>query len=157
MEYDYEKDVKINEFELEKEWLNQPNLYMKYAEACAQAEAEMLEAHEAIKVRRSELIQECKEDNPKATAPEIEAYYRTDDEHKELKTKWIEAQHNFRILEAAVKSLYMRKSALENLVRMSLSGYYGEPSSPEGHPEFTKEVRQKDAREKIKGNSRRTR
>ena len=157
MEYDYEKDVEINEFELEKEWLNQASLYMKYAEASAQAEAEMLEAHEAIKIRRSELIKECKEDNPKATAPEIESYYRTDSEHQELKTKWIEAQHNFRILEGVVKSMYMRKSALENLVRMSLSAYYGEPASPEGVPSFTKEVRQSAARDKIKGNSRRTR
>lgn len=157
MEYDYEKDMEINEFELEKEWLNQANLYMKYADAAAQAEAEMLEAHEDVKVCRSELIQECKEDNPKATGPEIEAYYRTDKNHQELKQTWIEAQTNFRLLDSAVKAMYMRKSALENLVRMTLSGYYGEPDNPEGDPNFTKRVRQKDTREKIRKRSRRTR
>lgn len=149
-ELNYKEDLEINEFQLEKEWLNQPLLYMKYAELCAEAEREMNYTHERIKICRSELLRKCKTENPKATAGDLEAFYRTDKRHQELKEELIEDQYNYRILETSVKAMYTRKSALENLTRLTLSAYYSEPTAPEDNPGFTKEVKQTASRNIVK-------
>lgn len=150
-ENEYQKDLEIDEFNLDKEWLEQSNRYMKYAELCADAERDMNEIHEELKVTRSELVTECKEEDPKATGPEIEAYYRTATSHKDLKDQFLTAQHNFRIMETAVRAFYMRKVALENLVRLQLSSFYGDPTSPEGVPGHDRTVKSTAAKTKVKG------
>jgi len=132
---DYKQDIVINASALETEWLRQPGLYLKYAELLADARRQAKKAAERVKVCRSELVERA-QGNPqgclnseKATSQLIEAYYRTHKDHKEAKTKLVDAEYEADIYDAAVFAFHQRKAALENLVRLHLAGYYSEPKA----------------------------
>jgi len=105
---DYKQDIVINASALETEWLRQPGLYLKYAELLADARRQAKKAAERVKVCRSELVERA-QGNPqgclnseKATSQLIEAYYRTHKDHKEAKTKLVDAEYEADIYDAAV-------------------------------------------------------
>ena len=158
MDHNYEVDLEIDQHQLDQEWLNQPNLFMKYAEAQAEAKRILDNAHEHVKVTRSKLVRECKSNFPKATGPEIEAYYREDKRHRRAKDKMIEAEYDYSLMCGAVQGFHMRKRALEDLVRLWAGEYYSSPRSPKDvDPEHDTNVKKKAARDKIRGRSTRTR
>ena len=136
--YDYASDVIIDKDALDDEWINQPSLFMRYAEAQAESKMELDRAHEAVKVARSEIIRELKNDYPKMTEKVIEAHYRTDERHLDAKEAMIEAEYVYNMLNAAVMAMHQRKMALENLVRLQGQEYFSTPT-PKG-TEKEKEV-----------------
>lgn len=124
-ELNYEADLEIDPDDLDNEWLRQPILYMKYAEAAAEARRRTGKAEEKIKVVRSKLITKAD-----GTAQKIEAYYRTHPDHVEAKEELIEAQYQADVMSAAEKAFEHRKRALENLVRLEERGYFASPQQP---------------------------
>lgn len=165
MNIDFEADMSIDPDELDVEVLRQPDLYAKYARLQADAEHEMVLADEEVKVVRAELVREVNEDpdttvgKPKATATDIEAYYRDHKRHREAKERWVEAAHTSKILMAAIFTLNQRKGSLDNLCRLHAQEYFAGPSVPRDLAEQSKARKQlqDDAKKKVGEGSRRRR
>jgi hypothetical protein len=137
MALDYKMDVQIDETALDVEWFEQSSLAMRYGTHYAFCKRKLIEAEEKVKFVRSQLTQRankfpmkcCKKDKP--TGPDIEAYYRTHEDHIAAKDAWIAAQYECDIAEIAKNEIsFTRKSALENLVKLYLGGYFAGPSVP---------------------------
>lgn len=144
----YTEDLKVDKFKLDEEWLNQPNLYMKYVKAAAIAKKQWDNAEEKVKVTRSILVRQCKFLNKKATGPEIEAYYRTHKSHKNAKDKAIQAQFKYNLMNGAIFAFQQRKSELEELVKLWQNEYWAEPRT-EINNDFDKKVKRNKSKSKI--------
>jgi hypothetical protein len=134
-ESSYKDELWIDQNALDEEWLQQSNLYMKYAELHARAIRRRDRAWEKTKVVRSELIKEAKsgqveELGAKPTDPTVEAYYRSHKRHIDAKDDQIEAEFEVNIYSAAVFAFQQRKVALENLVRLGMGDYFAMPRVP---------------------------
>jgi len=147
--FDYHAELEIDEFDFVNEWLTQPKLFAKYAEACTEAKEIKDRKHEELKVARSELIIECKTDNPKATGPEIEAYYRTHKKHKRLKKELLAVEKDHNHLCDAVQAFKQRKYSLEELQQLYRDKYYAEPYMKKGDNKFVDEIIKTETRKKI--------
>jgi len=144
---DYGRDLPIDLNALDLEWLKQPVLFMKYSEACVEAEKVAKKAEEDVKITRSELIKKisrkaAKEGSKTPTGQAIEAAYRTDPEYIEAKEAFIEAEAEAALLKSAVFAFQQRKSALENFVILHGQQYFAGPKVPRIiDQEAVKEVR----------------
>lgn len=142
-ELSYKEDLRIDSTALDVEWLNQANIFMRYAEELAHAERVLGRAHEHVKVIRSELILEIQhrgtvtindQEVKVKNADMVEAAYRTDTRHQEAKREMAIAEHDVNILRSAVSAFRMRKDALENLVRLYGQQYFAGPREPRDLP-----------------------
>lgn len=125
--FNYEDEIEINKDDLENEWLNQTNLFSKYAVEAVNAEKKHQLIWERLKVRKAVLVKRCKKEHEKATGPEIDAYVRTDKKHKELKKELINAKQHVDLMNVAVQSFRMRKYALEQVTSLFFQEYHSEP------------------------------
>jgi len=161
----YEQDMDIDETALDVEWLNQASLAMKYGKLWAKSREILTRAEENIKVTRAQLIQDvyhdpdlCLGKGNKPTAINIEAYYRTHEDHIEAKEEWVQAQYEFNMAEVAKWEISnTRRLALENLVRLHGQQYFAGPSVPHDLADIRelKEKKQQELHSKI-GKSLRT-
>jgi hypothetical protein len=157
-EFDYTADMQIDETALDVEWLEQPNLAMKYGKIYAKARKELTLAEENIKVIRAELIAKANDDpdtclgaGVKPTGPNIEAYYRNHRKHKAAKDAWVEAQYNCNMAEIAKNEIgFTRKAALEALVTLHGQQYFAGPVFPRN---LTKERQEREENKKQSNSS----
>lgn len=147
-EFNFEEDISINKHRLDREFVTHSRKHIKYAELAAQATKEAARAHEKVKVIRSEIIIEILAEGSKPTGAVLEARYRTDTRHKKAKEEHIEAEETTQLLNEAVLAFRARKSALENLVHLKLSGYFSSPQAPEGSDVGSDESIKEAAKEK---------
>lgn len=136
-ELDYEKDMKIDPDALDIEWLEQAPLALQYARYLGEIRAEVKRATEQKKIKRSELIQEANASpeaccgKAKPNAADIEAYYRTHDDYKEVVEKLISQEEELAYAELAFNEIaWTRKKALENLVTLHGQQYFAGPKMP---------------------------
>lgn len=156
-DFEYEEDLEIDPDALDVEWLEQPRRFMKYCRAAREADRKAKRAHEKLKTVRSELVNKANEDPmtllgiAKPTAQAVEAFYRTQQNYKDAKAEWVEAEHERDVLNDAVFAFQQRKMALENLVRLISLDYFKSPVEPR---DLSKEALEKkksaSARDKIK-------
>lgn len=145
MDLDYEKDLEVNKDKLDEECANQPNLYMAYAKAAAEAKKEFDFAWERVKITKAQLIKEAK-----GTAQEKEAYYRDHPDHQKAKKNKDEAEYRYNILNGAVFAFSQRKAMLEMMVKLWAGEYFSTPV-PERIPrKKLEEEKGRRARRKIK-------
>lgn len=157
--FNYEEDLHIDPNFLDAEWLNIANTIMKYSAESARAKKYASFAEERVKTLRSQLVKEAN-NNPsvmgkdvKATAPNVEAYYRDDEKYKEVKAEWIEAVYYADLMQNAVYAFQAKKAALENLVRLQGIGYNSEPQTPRDLPEAAqrfRELKERSIEERIR-------
>jgi hypothetical protein len=128
---DYEKDLTINEGRLDREWIEQPSRYMKYSELSAQWDSKAKRAKEKVEITKAELYKQIKEEasesGDKITDKGIEASILTHKKYKEAMEEYLEANEKSSIYYSAVKAFEHRKSALENLVKLHIGGYFSTP------------------------------
>ena len=134
---DYEKDITIDENALDIEWLDQASLALKYAKHLTQLKARVARLEEKKKTKRSELILEVNENpielmNKKTpNAADIEAYYRTDEEYKEIVKELLLVQEEAEFAELAFQEIaWTRKKSLEYLVILHGQQYFAGPKIP---------------------------
>jgi hypothetical protein len=134
---DYDIDKIIDENALDLEWLQQAELGIKYGEYWAKCQAEVDRAEEKVKVVRSEIVAEAWDDPEgtmgvaKATAQNVEAYYRTHKDHQEAKEELIQAKLDLNMAEVAKKEISItRKDALKGLVELLKVNYFESPLDP---------------------------
>lgn len=135
---DYAADIRIDETALDVEWLEQSALAMKYGKHFAKCQDRKRKAEENIKIIRAELTAKANK-NPdkwlgvgvKPTAPVVEAFYRTQQEHLDAKEEWLEACLECDMAEVAKNEIsFTRKAALEHLVRLHAANYFAGPNLP---------------------------
>jgi len=137
-EYDLDpdNDLPVNPDELDVEWAVQDDVIKKYGEAAADANKRAKQAHERVKTIRSTLVLEANK-NPdvmgkgvKPTAPNVEAYYRSNEEYQEAKEEMIQLEYEAEILSNAKSRAYNRKHTLQELTKLALMGWFAVPQEP---------------------------
>lgn len=146
----YEKDLEINSNNLQGEWEKQAPLYMYYAKEAAKLEREKDLTKELMEVTKAELDAQIRENPssftkaPKLTESIVSNITTEHKRYREAFSKYIEIKYTHAILSSAVKAFEHKKKALENLVMLSLSGWYAEPKERQPQQMFKRGRTQKD-------------
>jgi len=136
---EYEKDLGIDPFALDEEWLRQPGLFMRYCEATAEAGKVRDKAKEKVGVVRAELDREIRKDPAKyglekMTETMVAGAILLQARYTEVADALIEADFKFNILQSAVRAFDHKRSALENEVKLWLGNYFSGPKEPRDIP-----------------------
>jgi len=148
----YEQDMTIDVDALDVMWAGQGNLALRYAKHITQLKNKTAKLEEQKKTKRSELVLEANENpmellNKKTpNAGDIEAYYRTNEEYKEIVKRLLVAQEESEYAELALQEIaWTRKKALEHLVILHGQQYFAGPSVPRDlSKEWAQHERQKN-------------
>jgi hypothetical protein len=150
MHKELKKLIKIDHLNLHEEWVNHSANFNKILSVYNKKERDYKRKWEEVKTKKAELIDDYKFDNPKSTALQIEAHYRTDSEYKELKSEMNELEYEKNDLYSIVESFRHRKIALENIVELFGRQYFSDPKTPKGFETPTVNIQEKIAKRKRK-------
>jgi len=118
---------------LDREWLNQPRFFMRYAIQAADARRRFEEAKANLKVVAAEqdnrIRQKAAAMEERTTEAAISAAVIRNKTYREAEQAVFDAKHHMDVMDAAVESLRHRKDALENLVRLHGMNYFSEPKA----------------------------
>lgn len=149
----YEKEIIINEHGLDNEWKKQAQNFMTISKEAADADADAKRAKENLEVVKADLYlsirKKMEEGGEKVTEAILEAKIKSNGEYTLALTDFLDKTHNAQILKAAVQAFDQKKSALENLVRLKLAGYYSEPKDSAMQEEQSSQAR-KSQKDKLK-------
>lgn len=123
LDLDFENDLEIDPLSLDEEWLNQPNIFYRYSKALAQAKKERRLAEKTLLIAQAEVR---KNYNGKTTVDIMKEESAELEEWEAFK----EARYREDLLEAAVRALQQRKTALENMVELLKMQYFSGPNEP---------------------------
>ena len=155
----YADDLKIDENALDREFIMQPSKYMEYAEKAAQADSERKKAKEKLELTLAKLDmharEHAKEEGEKVTEKVIDGRVKMTENYQDAIKEVREADYHYNVLIAAVRAFDQRKTALENLVRLYIGGYFSAPQQDTNDTEETLSKRT-SARQKDRINKRRT-
>jgi hypothetical protein len=155
---DYQEDIKINENDLQREWLLQPNLYMKYAELLNKSQEDERNAKENIDIIKAQVDLEIRGSNPdkynldKFTESAIKSLIDSHLKIKNAKKCYNKKRKKAALLQAAINAIEQRKKALEFLSRFQLAGFNCHPNLEEMDEKIFKQKAQSRLKENMKGN-----
>ena len=155
-ELNYEKDVSIDDSALDVEWLEQASLTFKYCQLEADARKALDEAKSQLDIVEAELDKEIRNnpeafDLPKITESAIKSAILVNENYINAKDEYSQAQYELNMAQAAVRSIYAKKDALENLVRLHGQQYFAGPSVPRDlSKEWESKQKQTSANKKVK-------
>lgn len=135
MTINYEKDIEIDGEALDKEWLRQAPLMMKYCRISAQARMELDAAKEMLDVVKAGLDKAIRE-NPekydivKVTEVVISNTIIVQGSYTEAYGRYLQVKYEADMASGAVRAIEQRKDALENLVRLYNGQYFAGPKVP---------------------------
>lgn len=127
---DFDRDFTIDKQNLDLELSELPGIQAKYNKGLAVLKQSKARLHEQVKTLRSELTQKCKEADKKATAPMIEAYYRTDEGFKELNAELKKTEAWIETMESFVYNLQGKRKDLNLLVNLYGQEYFSQMDCP---------------------------
>lgn len=124
---------RIDQHQLDQEWLRQPDLYHEYAVNLAQTKYETEVAKAKLELVVAELTNHISKfpdtyNLEKTTDPAIKAMVLRQPKYKKALAKYQNAVYRENLAQAVVRTLDHRKSALENLVRLHGQDYFSAPS-----------------------------
>ncbi len=139
-EQDFEADIRIDEFALDKEWVNAPRLYFRYAAKHANAKREWDEAKTELELVKAELDQKIRIHPEsfgveKITEKVVESAIIREKSHHQAVDAVRACRYRADMYSAAVSGMEFRKPALEGLVKLLLADYYSKPKAPKGAEE----------------------
>lgn len=149
--------IDIDENELDKEWIEQPKLYMRWATRLADAKLVVDEAKANWDLVIADLDASIRSKPQrykleKATEPAIKQAIMIQIEYTNAQQAFHSAKHRVGILEAGVQALEHRKRALEKLVDLYMANYFGTPRARDAAGDYVRDVEQKSARRKYRRN-----
>jgi len=142
----YENDLEIDEQGLDVEWLEQPQLMMKYVRIQSKSQREEEKAKEKLEFVDAELDIKIRK-NPekykieKITEAAVKSTILMDTQHIEAYEEYLDAKFENNVAKGAVKAFDQRKDALENLVKLHGQSYFAGPKMPR---DITKEKTKRD-------------
>lgn len=149
----YEDDIRIDESQLEMEWLEQPTLMFKYAKLVADFRRKFDLAKEELDLVKADLDKEVRT-NPdkfgieKITETVVSNTIIALKKYRDTNEKLLNAKYDLDVAQAAVVSISQRKDALENLVRLHGQQYFAGPKVPHDIAEL-RESKQKKVNQSI--------
>jgi len=143
------KQLAIDKYALDDEWVEQPARYFywaeKYADAVRNRDLKMKE----LEMVKAEVDRDIRS-NPgkyglaKVTEGAVSALLSLDESIRKLELELIDLKRDVNILSAAKDAFDQRRSALENEVRLWIALYYSDPYSKKGGEEKVRdEIRSK--------------
>jgi hypothetical protein len=128
----YADNLKIDVNALDKEWIQQPYTYLQYATKAADADDVRKRTKEALEIVQAEIdleVREVAKDlGEKITEKIVSSRVLLDPKYREAQSNYLTAEHNYAVYQAAVRAMDQKKSALENLVKLTLAGYFSAPT-----------------------------
>lgn len=146
----YIKEIIINEHQLDKEWTKQAQNFLTISKEAAEADSEAKRSKENLEVVKAELYisirKKMEEEGEKVTEAILDSKIKIHSDYKDAMSLYLNEQHAAQILKSAVQAFDQKKSALENLVKLKLAGYYSEPKDANMQDEVSQIAgqRQKD-------------
>ena len=131
----YKDDMYIDENALDVEFLEQPELMVKYSTLLAEAKQERDLIKEELDLEKAELDLDIR-DNPekyklgKVTEAAITNTIIQEEEYRSILAKFNKANFEINVLQGVVNAIDARKSSLENLVKLHGQEYFAGPSVP---------------------------
>jgi len=122
--------ISLNRFQLDVEAQQQSHYYYEVGEELAGAKSLRDRATNKLKTRKAEIEIDLRVNppkEPKITEAVVAAFLAKDPELIELETNLVDLSKGVAHLEGLLRSLDHKKSMLDNLVRLYLSGYYADP------------------------------
>jgi len=140
MTKDASLDLQIDENQLDTEWLNQPQLYYRYAAKAADARRDFDAAKDELEVTKAEVDQSIRSDPAKfgltkLTEATVASAVIIQEEYQKAQENVRQARHRHDVYQAAVSALDHRRKALENLVTLFMANYFSKPRVPKGAEE----------------------
>lgn len=155
-DFDYERDVNIDADSLDTEWLEQPQLMLKYTRIEAEAKRNLGDAKARLDIIQADLDKAIRSnpddfDLPKVTETAISNAIQSTEKYKEAQEEIRQAEYELNMAIGAVRSMYVKKEALENLVRLFGQQYFAGPKMPRDiNREWEKKQTQRHADKKVK-------
>ena len=135
-EIDYEQDMELKQHGLDFEWLRQSSLYLKYSVLYADLASYRDEAKEELQRIDAKTDLEIRSNygeygfETRPTEAAIKAVILQDAGHIKAANELILATREVNIVQGAKVALDHKKSALERLSTLYLSGYWADPRIP---------------------------
>jgi hypothetical protein len=149
MKTEFEKDLEIDKYSLDAECLDQPRKFMEWSQDYADAVSEQDRADQKLEVVKAQVEMEARK-NPesfgleKVTDNSIKAAVTMSKKVMEAHEAWVMTKHQVNVLRAGREALEQRKTMLENLVKLFLSGYWADPKiKPEAKEALAEEGAEK--------------
>lgn len=127
--------IEIDKNRLDREWLNQPKLYLEYSDKLAIARRKLDEAESELKVVECDLYRAVRK-NPskfglddKPTESSITKTIPSQKEYKEAVEFVNSRKYKVNLLQGVVIALDHRKRALQNLVMLLGQQYFSPPTA----------------------------
>lgn len=155
-ELNYDDDINIDQSALDVEWLRQPKLILKYSQHETECRRDYDKAKADLEIVEAELDKEIRNKPEKfgldkITETAIKKAIQTSEHYQGAEEKVAEAQYEWNMAQAAVRSIYAKKDALENLVRLFGQQYFAGPKMPRDiDDEWEKRATQKQSNKKVK-------
>jgi len=152
-ELNYEKDIFIDENQLDIEWLEQPSLMLKYCNHESQMEQNLDIEKTKLDLLKSELDSQIRK-NPsdfgveKITETVVLNAVIATEEYQEAYLTYLDVKFERDVAKNAVKAFSQRKDALENLVKLHGQSYFAGPRIPRNISE-ERQMKQKSSDEKV--------
>jgi len=135
MSDDYKKDLAIDFHSMDKNWINHSANYMEWGEKWANAVAQRDRAKERLDVVKAELGKEIRtkaqETKTKITEAGINEEVILNSKYQEATNNVINTNEKVNIFYTTKTAFEHNKSALENMSRLMINGYWSEPSIPQ--------------------------
>lgn len=159
--FDFQNDLAIDPMALDCEWLDQPQRFMKYAEAASEASKRREQLKDQLNLLKSQLDQEIRAsatlNGEKITEAVVSSRIAQNVQYQNQNQMLIQAEYDLELMQYAVRAMDQRKVALENLVRLFGMEYFSGPKEPQNIGErYGSWVNKKGTRDKIKEQMRRS-
>lgn len=133
MNVDYKADLAIDANRLEKEFIEQPSLFMKYNQLCTECRRDLDKARQDLITVKAGIDKAIRTDpvtytgKEKITEAQITALIEIELPYIEAQDKIVELNYEYNLLLGAVRAFDQRKSSLENLVKLLGMDYFSTP------------------------------
>lgn len=149
MDINYENDLYIDETSLDVEWLEQPQLMLKYTREMASTRRERDRLKEKLSVTRAQIAKDIRSDPdkyemPKVTESAIQEEILMQPKYQVAVDDINDAEFEYQMALGAVQAVEQRKSALENLIKLHGLQYFAGPKVPRDLPAEVKRSREKE-------------
>lgn len=126
-ELNYESDLEIDPEALDVEWVEQPSLYMRYAQQYAICQRERDFAKERRDVYAAKFAKQRREEEVKISEARINSELNMDEEYLRLQKNRLEKEYECNLLQGSLIAIDHRKRALEKLVDLANREYFASP------------------------------
>ncbi len=127
-DFNIQSDVTIDHVHLVNECISMSSTYYSYADMARQAKAVVSEKSDTLKVIQAErnisIREQCANEGKKVTEGIITSMVQSDSEVVNAMKELREAEATWERINVAVKSLEIKKSELDNLVKLRCNGDY---------------------------------